>query len=92
MEQNNQKTINPHELAKAFESKIKGVVAEKFSISPDELSLLLEDKDGVYLSQEEPDTLCCFVVGQKNGFLYLVIGKIEENGKGLTSFKSDIVS
>jgi len=92
MEQNNQKTISPHELAKFFESQIKGVIAEKFSISPDALALLLEDKDGVYLSREESDTLCCFVVGQKNGFLYLVTGKIEESGKSLTNLKSDIVS
>lgn len=92
MEQDNQKTVNPPELAKTFESQIKGVVAEKFSVSPDELALLIEDKDGVYLSQEEPDTLCCFVVGQKNGFLYLVTGKINEGGKSLTNFKTDIVS
>jgi len=92
MEQDNQKTINPHELAKIFESQIKGVVAEKFSVSPDELELLLEDKDGVYLSKEEPDTLCCFVVGQKNGFMYLVTGKIGENGKSLINLKTDIVS
>lgn len=92
MQQGNQKIINPHELAKTFESQIKGVVAEKFSVSPDKLSLLLEDKDGVYLSQEEPDTLCCFVVGQKNGFLYLVTGKIEEGGKNLSNLKSDIIS
>ena len=65
---------------------------EKFSVSSDDLALLLKDKDGVYLSQEEPNTLCCFVVGQKNGFLYLVIGKIEEDGKSLTNLKSDIVS
>ncbi len=92
MEQDNQKIINLHELAKSFEPQIKGVVAEKFSISPDDLVLLLEDKDGVYLSQEEPNTLCCFVVGQKNGFLYLVTGKIEEDGKKLTNLKSDVVS
>lgn len=92
MEQDNQKTINPHELAKIFESQIKGVVSEKFSILTDDLALLLEDKDGVYFSQEEPDTLCCFVVGQKNGFLYLVTGKIEAGGKSLTNLKSDIVS
>ncbi len=92
MEQDNKKTINLHGLAKSFESQIKGVVAEKFSVSSDDLALLLEDKDGVYLSQEEADTLCCFVVGQKNGFLYLVTGKIEESGKSLTNLKSDIVS
>jgi len=92
MEQDNQKTINPHELAKAFETQIKVIVSEKFSIAPDDLELLLEDEEGVYLSQEESDTLCCFVVGQKNGFLYLVTAKIEENGKILDNFKSDIVS
>lgn len=92
MGQDNQKIINPHELAKSFESQIKGVVAGKFSIFSDDLALLLEDKDGVYFSQEEPDTLCCFVVGQKNGFLYLVTGKIEEGGKSLANLKSDIVS
>lgn len=92
MEQDNQKTINPHELAKTFESQIKGVVVEKFSVSPDELALLLEDKDGVYLSQEEPHTLCCLVLGQQNGFLYLVTGKIEDDGKNLNNLKSDIIS
>lgn len=92
MEQNNQKTISPHELAKTFESQIKGIVAEKFSVSPNELELLLEDKDGVYLSQEEPNTLCCLVLGQQNGFMYLVTGKIEEGGKNLTNLKTDIIS
>lgn len=92
MEQDNQKNINPRELAKSFELQIKEVVAKKFSISPNELTALLEDEDGVYLSQEEPNTLCCFVMGQKNGFLYLVKSKIEKNGKGLTNFKSDIIS
>ena len=92
MKQDNQKTINPHKLAKTFESQIKGVVAEKFSVSADELELLLKDKDGVYLSQEEPDTLCCFVVGQKNGFMYFVTGKIDESGRSLTNLKTDIVS
>lgn len=93
MEQdNNKEIIYPHELARKFESQIKGVVAKKFSIAPDDLSLLSEDKDGIYLSKEEPDTLCCFVVGQKNGFLYLVTAKIGEGGKSLNNFKSDIVS
>ena len=92
MKQDSQKTIDPHEFAKSFESQLKGVVAKKFSTIPEELTLLLGDKDGAYLSQEEPDTLCCFVVGQKNGFLYLVTGKIEVGGKSLTNLKSDIVS
>jgi hypothetical protein len=92
MEQDNQKVINPHELAKTFESQIKEVVTKKFSVSPDELELLIEYKNGVYLSQEEPDTLCCFVVGQKNGFMYLVTGKIDESGRSLANLKTDIIS
>ena len=92
MKQDNQKIINPHGLAKVFESQIKEVITRKFSVAPNDLTLLLEDKDGVYLSQEEPDTLCCLVVGQNNGFLYLVTGKVEEDRKSLTNFKSDIVS
>lgn len=86
------KEMNPHELAKKFESQIKEAVVKKFSVASEELSLLLEDKDGVYLSQEEADTLCCFVVGEKNGYLYLVTAKMTEDGLILTDFKSDIVS
>jgi hypothetical protein len=92
MEQDNKTTINPHELAKKFERQIKEVVSKKFSVALDDLSLLLEDREGVYLSKEESDTLCVFVVGQKNGFLYLVTAKIGANGDGLDAFKSDIVS
>lgn len=92
MEQGNKITINPHELAKKFEPQIKETVAKKFSVPSDDLLILFEDRDGVYLNKEEPDTLCCFVLGQKNGFLYLVTAKIEENGKSLGNFKSDIVS
>lgn len=92
MEQDNQKKISPHELAKIFESRIKEVVNKKFSVSPDTLILLLDDKDGVYLSKEEADTLCCFVVGQENGFLYLVTAKVSKDGKDLSDFKSDIIS
>lgn len=92
MEQDSQKLTNPHGLAKVFESQIKDVIARKFSVEPRDLALLFEDKDGVYLSQEEPDTLCCLVLGQKNGFLYLVTGKLEEDGQKITNLKTDIVS
>jgi hypothetical protein len=93
MEQNNNKGITyPHELAKKFESQIKEVIAKKFSVAPENLSLLLEDKSGVYLSEEDPNTFCCLVVGQENGFLYLVTAKVKEDGKILDNFKTDIVS
>jgi hypothetical protein len=92
MEQDNKTTISPHELAKKFESQIKEVVSKKFSVAPADLSLLLEDREGVYLSKEEPNTLCIFVVGQKDGFLYLVTAKISADENNLDIFKSDIVS
>jgi len=92
MEQNNNKMVSPHELARKFEFQIKETVAKRFSIAFDDLFLLLEDKDGVYLSEEESNVLCCFVVGQKNGFLYLVTANIVENGISLNNFKSDIIS
>lgn len=92
MEHENSTTINPHELAKAFEAQIKKTVADRFEVSVDELELLLNDENGVYLSQEESGTLCCFVLGQKNGYLFLVTGKIGEDGKSLLDFKSDVIS
>lgn len=92
MEQNKQRNIDPHEFARTFESQIKRVVSEKFSVPEDELELLLEDENGVYMSQEETDTLCCFVIGQNNGFMYLVTGKINEDKQTLTDLKTDILS
>ena len=91
-QQNNKETIHPHELAEKFEHQIKETIANKFFVALEELSILSSDKEGVYLSEKEPNTLCCFVVGEKNGFLYLVTAKIEEDGKNLNNFKSDIVS
>ena len=92
MQQQNQKTVNPGELAKMFEPQIKRVVSEKFSVAPDDLETLIGDKDGAYLSKEEADTLCCLVVGRKSKFLYLVAGKIAKDGKDLTNLRADIVS
>lgn len=88
----NNKILSPYELAQAFTSKIKGIIAEKFSLASEDLSLLLEDKDGVYVSKEEPDTLCCLVLGEKNGYLYLVTAKMTEGGKSLDTFKCDVIS
>ena len=92
MQQQNQKTADPGELAKMFEPRIKRVISEKFSVAPDDLETLIKDKDGAYLSKEEADTLCCLVVGRKSKFLYLVAGKIAKDGKDLTNLRADIVS
>ena len=84
--------IHPHKLAQIFEAAIKDAVSRKFLVPVADLVVLLDDEDGVYMSQEEPATVCCLVLGQENGFLYLVTGKIQEKGEALTDFKADIVS
>jgi hypothetical protein len=84
--------IQPHDLAKSFESAIKSKVSERFPTSSEDLSLLLDDEEGAYMSQEDPDTLCCFVVDRKNGFLYLVTGRFDIDRKQLENLKADIVS
>lgn len=88
----NKKIMSAHEMAEKFETQIKDAVVKKFSISPEELSVLLEDEDGAYMSKEEPNTLCCFVVGQKNGYMYLVTAEVSKDGSGLDKFKTDIIS
>jgi len=84
--------VSPHQLAKIFEFQIKNIITEKYSIPPQELSLLLNHPNGVYFSQKETQLLCVLVVGKKNGFLFLVTAKVFENGKKLTNFKSSIIS
>lgn len=89
---NNNDTIKLKELAKSFEFQIKKSISDKFGVSSDNLFLLFEDDKGIYLSEEEANTLCCFVLDKENGFLYLVTGKIADNGQNLTEFKSDVIS
>lgn len=83
---------SPHELAKKFEHEIKEVIVKKFFVSFKELSILIKDEDGVYWSEEEPGTLCCLVVGARNGHLYLVTAKASKDGEKLDNFKCDTVS
>jgi len=84
--------INLHSLAEAFDFQIRKAVSDTFAVPLDDLVLLSHDKKGVYMSEEEPGTLCCFVLGQKNGFLYVVASTIDSDGKNLTSFRAGIVS
>lgn len=82
----------PHALAKKFEDQIKLAIAEKFVVVSNDLSLLLSEPEGVYYSQKERGTLCCLVVDEKDGYMYLVTAKLTGDGKSLTNFKSAIVS
>ncbi len=93
MSQNDaEKMTSPHDLAKRFEREIKETIAKRFSIDDKYLSLLLEDEDGVYWSKEEPGALCCLVVGEKDGHLYLVTAEITKDKENLDNFKCDVIS
>ena len=81
----------PSDWAEDYRVEIEKCLEANFSVSSDELKLLLKE-DGVYWSKEEPDTLCCLVVGKKNGFLYLVTGEVGADRKNLQNFKCSIVA
>jgi hypothetical protein len=83
--------LTPHHLAQEHAVLLKDSVAQKFGITPENIDLLLDNADGVYLSKEDPNTLCCLATDQKNGFLYLITGKIDSTGKILSDFICDIV-
>lgn len=87
-----EKIVSPHELARRFEREIKEAIVKKFSADDRYLSLLLEDEDGAYWSQEEPGTLCCLVVGEKDGHLYLVSAKMAQDREGLDNFRCNVIS
>lgn len=89
---NNEKKNNPHELAKKFEVEIKETIIKNFTVPSEELTILFDDEAGIYLSKKEPNTLCCLVVGEKDGHLYLVTAEIEKDNKGLGNFKTRIIS
>ena len=76
-----------HGLASEYASAIKSALATEFSLIPDTLSLLLEDENGAYWSQEEPGTLCVLVLDRENGHLYLVTGRWDEEQGCLRDFK-----
>lgn len=86
-----EKVQTPHELARKNEAVIKEAIGRKFSILPEDLSLLTNDEDGVYFSEESPHTLCCIVVGKKNGFLYLVTSEVAPENQELKNLKCDII-
>ena len=78
-------------LLSTYECEIKSVISEKYSIPSEDLTILPQEEGGVYMSEEEPETFCCLVVENTNGFLYLLSAKITD-GQQLTNFKSDVIS
>ena len=65
-----------HELAKKYEREIKETIAERFSDSVDDLVPLIDKEDGVFISEVNPSTLCCLVIGRESGYLYVVTARI----------------
>lgn len=92
MERHTNLNQQPHQLARWHEAEIKAAIMAKYETSSEELTLLLDEEAGVYWSREEPNTLCCFVLGEADGYLYLVAATIEEGGARLGDFKSDIIA
>jgi len=89
---NDNETIrNPHTLANKFAPEILSAVSAGFNLLEEEVSLLSEDESGIYMSKEEPDMLCCLVLGNKNGHLYLVTGKVSTDGKSISDFKTAVI-
>jgi len=86
----NEAIRNPYTLANKFAPEILGAVSAEFNLM-EEVSLLSEDESGIYMSKEEPDMLCCLVLGNKNGHLYLVTGKVSTDGKVLSDFKTAVI-
>ena len=81
-----------HNLAEKLKKQIKKTITGQFSDAVDDLVLLTDKKDGVYISKEDPSTLCCLVVGKKSKFLYLVTANMEENQERLSNFGVRIIS
>ena len=83
--------LTPHDLAQEHVTLLKDSIVQKFGIAPEDINLLLNNADGVYFSKEDPKVLCCLATDQKNGFLYVITGKIDSTGKILSDFICDIV-
>ena len=81
-----------HTLAEQYEAQIKEAITEKFSVPADELRLMTDQEEGVYISEVDPSALCCLAVGGGTGFLYRVIANIDENHETLTDFVAGIIA
>jgi hypothetical protein len=82
----------PHGLAKQYEESIKGAVLDGMGVPAEELELLIKDQHGVYFSEQNPNTLCCLVLGVENGHLYLVTGEFSETDNTISDFKVTTIS
>ena len=90
--QNEIKTIlSPHDLARRFEIDFKNIVIKKFSELQENLLLLVDDSDGVYISEEDQNLLCCLITSTGTGHLYLATAVTDKNGN-LSNFLADVIA
>ena len=80
-----------HKLAEQYEAQIKEAITEQFSVPADELRLLTDRRNGVYISEIDSLAFCCLAVGGGHGRLYQVIANIDENHETLTDFVAGII-
>ncbi len=84
---------NLHKLAEQYETQIKEAIAERFLDSVDELRLLTDQEEGVYISEVDPSVLCCLVIGTRSGLFYQAMANIDENRKEpLANFIARVVA
>lgn len=88
----NERRLSPHDLARKHADALVAAIVERFAIQEPRLSLLLDDEAGVYMSDQEPDTLCGLVLDERDGHMYVVTAKVAPNGRELSDFKSDLLS
>lgn len=89
---NNEKPPEAHSLARKFSQELTASILERFELPEGDIALLLDDAAGAYLSEKEPDMLCCLAVSAGNGHMYLVTAKILDGGARLGEIKSDPIS
>ncbi|MCK5096023.1 MAG: hypothetical protein KAR24_01570 [Candidatus Pacebacteria bacterium] len=81
-----------HALASQYETQIKDTIVQRFGVEPQDLRVLLEEEQGVYMSNKDPERICCLVVGISSGLLYLVSAKVVGDGDKPQDFLADVIA
>lgn len=88
----NQKKEQLRNIVATYQPEIVTLISQKYSVASEDLTVLIDDESGVYLSQEENETLCALVLDNNNGYMYLVSAKYNEAEGSLSNFRSDVIA
>ena len=88
----NQKKEQLRNIVIKYQPEIVALISQKYSVAQEDLAVLIDDESGIYLSQEEKETLCTLVLSNNNGYMYLVSAKLNEDSNTLSDFRSDVVA